>query len=150
MRQLAVQFCEQGEIAHYELRAHIGDHAGREFGRAVSIQRYSQHAAQHHSIKRRDPLGAVFGPQHYAIAEANPSLLEQSRETSGEMPDLGIGCDASAHTLKTDDSDVVIVSPKLVEQCGKVRTHVFLRHPNSVRTMTSVRPTMQPLGERSS
>ena len=123
LRPRRSQLAEQHRIAHHQFGRHIGSHACGKLRRAESIQRHSQHPAQHAPVKSRNPFRAVFGPQKHAIAHADAAALEQRGKAPRQPRNLPVRGDPAPVPLIPHHSDRAIVAPEVVEECSQMISH---------------------------
>src|SRR5437588_10769999 len=68
-----------------EARLRLSLNACDEVGRALNVERHDDDAAERAAEEGRDPLGAVPGPEHDALAPAYAARVEFAREAKGGL-----------------------------------------------------------------
>src|SRR5205085_7731644 len=68
-----------------EARFSLSLNACDEVGRALNVERHDDDAAERAREEGRDPLGAVPGPEHDALALLNAARVEFAREAEGGL-----------------------------------------------------------------
>jgi hypothetical protein len=122
-RQRGGQARQQRAVGDQQARPRIGDDAQREGGIARGIERNRQHAAQHASEKRRDPLGAVLSPQHHALAAGDVAANQLGGETPRQLREIAISGGVAANAAMHHHGGLGAVAAEVFYERGQMRAH---------------------------
>ena len=129
---------------HQQFRRDLLKDSHGKIGRGSVIHGHNNHSAESAPEEHRRPLGAVFAPNHHAVAFCYPPRLQFAGEAPGHLQDFAVGKRFRAISAPLPVGALVTMCPKILQEefCNRfghgihanVRIIVFCRrHPERSR-----------------